>query len=238
MNAHPSSVSRPFGRFHRFRPPSRWVAVGVLVALVALTIGAVSVTRVRARGTDPAAVANAATATDIMRAEIDGMLASGIPADHPKVARLEDDLAAMEAGAQTTPPGEPGLDLSGVLGTPSGRGARSLDDTGDEAVAWDSGMVECEPVPPDVLTAGEVAGAQCASAPQPDGSTRYVALAVDGTARVVRFAPHGSVSREPDIRVDLFGALLGAITLTVDVLGNVVVSVSGTPQPIATIDPG
>ena len=43
----------------------------------------------------------------------------------------------------------------------------------DEAARWETGPVECEPVP-GMLSMDEVVGATCLGVPQPDGTSRYV----------------------------------------------------------------
>jgi hypothetical protein len=55
-------------------------------------------------------------------------------------------------------------------------------------------------VPPDLLTAEDIAGATCASTLDGEGGSRYAATAPDGTVRTVRFGADGSVTREPDRR--------------------------------------
>lgn len=127
-----------------------------------------------------------------LRAEIEGMVDAGVPRDDPKVALVEEQLAAIEAGDRARAPAEPGLDVGALLAEaraePAGR------------TAWQSGAVLCEPVP-GLLSAEEIAGATCLSVPQPDGSGRYVAVAQDGVVRSVRFGNDGDVRRLPDRRV-------------------------------------
>jgi hypothetical protein len=222
-----SAAKRSF--LHQFR----WVAVMVAVAT------AVATATITASAGDATA-----DASDVLRAEIDALLAGGLSADDPRVARLQADLAALEQGAQLPQPGEPGLDLTGVLGTEPGSGARSASadaadaTAADAVVAWDRGVVECEPLPPDKLTVDEIAGARCVSAPQPDGTSRYVAITPDGTVRVVRFDTDGTVIRTADRHVALPGAGLDGVELTVDGSGHVLVTVSGAPTPGATVDLG
>jgi hypothetical protein len=134
--------------------------------------------------------------------EIDAMIASGIPADHPKVRMLEESLAALEAGADAPAKRDRGADVGGLLAE-----AEAADDAGarvaaaDAAAAgaplWESGTVECEPVP-GLLAADEIAGAVCVSVPQPDGTNRYVAVGADGVARTVLFGADGLVQRLAD----------------------------------------
>jgi hypothetical protein len=51
---------------------------------------------------------------------------------------------------------------------------------------------------PGLLGADEVAGATCVGVPQPDGTSRYVALGRDGTGRSVHFGPDGVALRLDD----------------------------------------
>lgn len=125
----------------------------------------------------------------MLEAEIAGMERSGIRADHPKLEMLRDELAELRAGGNVDAPAEPGVDLSDV-GHAGARQER------DDASLWDDGIVECEPIPPDLLTATEIAGSTCRSLPQPDGSSLYVATAPDGSEHVVRFGADGSVTRQ------------------------------------------
>lgn len=217
-------------------------ATGPLVLLALVIFGAVGVSTAVARiqGAVEGDETGNAVAAEMLQRELDSMLAGGMPADHPKVRRLREDLLALRDGAKTSPPGEPGLDLSSSLGPRRGGSREVADDmeAATDAVVWDRGDVECEPIPPDQLTAVEVANARCISAPQPDGTARYVALDAGGMARVVRFTATGQVTRQPDIQIDLLGTALQGLDLTVDLLGQLVITVSGTPgpSPIAVID--
>jgi hypothetical protein len=127
----------------------------------------------------------------LLEAEIATMEEAGLPADHPKMQMLRDDLASLRNGQRVEAPAEPGVDLSDV-GTAGGRARHERNDTS----LWDDGPVECEPIPPDLLTAEELAGATCRSEPQADGSSLYVATAPDGIEHVVRFGADGSVTRQ------------------------------------------
>jgi len=216
------------------------VAVAALFAIPASQAdGAGSSGRVAAGGDDGRPVSRTdgstdAVGVDILRSEVEAMLASGMAPDDPKVAALQRDLASLERGTRIRQPGEPGLDMSRVLGAPRGRGARSVavdEVTPRTSTAWDQGAVDCEPLPPNLLTAADVAGARCASVPQPDGSGRYVALAPDGTLRVVQFEPDGPVTREPDRHVDGIPPSLDGVSLGVDGSGRLVVTVEGAPGP-------
>jgi hypothetical protein len=131
------------------------------------------------------------TAEVVLEAEIAAMEDSGIRADHPKLEMLRDELAAVRAAARRhdDAPAEPGVDLSDA-------GAAGARRERHDATLWDDGLVECEPIPPDLLTAAEIAGATCRSLPQPDGTSLYVATAPDGTEHVVRFGADGSVTRQ------------------------------------------
>jgi hypothetical protein len=139
----------------------------------------------------------------LLEAEIRSMEAAGVAPDDPKLRLLEDDLAALERGQRAAPPREPGVDVGAVLGDPA-TGVRDATDALDAAVdtgdarLWDDGAVECEVVPPDLLTPDDIAGATCASTLDADGGSRYTATAPDGTVRTVHFGADGSVTREPD----------------------------------------
>ena len=142
---------------------------------------------------------------ELLAAEIAAMEAGGMAPDHPKVRMLEDDLAALEQGQQVTPPAEPGIDVAATLGSSNPAvAARDASDALDAAVdtsdasLWDDGTVQCEVVPPDLLTAADIAGATCASTLDGDGGSHYTATGRDGTVRTVHFAADGSVTREPD----------------------------------------
>jgi len=134
--------------------------------------------------------------------EIDAMIASGIPADHPKVRMLEESLAALEAGADAPARRDRGADVGGLLAEAEAAdeaGARvaAADAAAAGAPLWESGTVECEPVP-GLLAADDIAGAVCVSVPQPDGTNRYVAVGADGVARTVLFGADGLVQRLAD----------------------------------------
>ena len=86
---------------------------------------------------------------------------------------------------------------------------------------------------PGLLSAADVAEAVCVSVPQPDGTSRYVAVGRDGTVRSVLFGPDGMVRRladtsvgapvprgstaEPTPQGDLVVAPAGGAPVTVDV---------------------
>ncbi|HKE75597.1 MAG TPA: hypothetical protein VKB57_18395 [Acidimicrobiales bacterium] len=152
--------------------------------------------------------------------EIEGLIASGVPKDSPKVAMLREQLAQLRTGDTARPPREPGVDTGAVLagktddaGHPTaaagaGAQAKVQPQAGAAATAapttttapdWQSGAVECEVVP-NLLSAAEIAGATCASVPQPDGTSRYVAIGPEGVVRSVLFGPNGNVRRLPDTR--------------------------------------
>ena len=147
-----------------------------------------------------------------LQAQIDGMLASGMPADHPKIELLQEQLATLRAGDTADAPREPGADVAAALDAAeaeeatedAGGAARAVAPAGDSATvaepAWEAGAVECEPVP-GLLSAADVAQAVCVSVPQPDGTSRYVAVGPDGTVRSVLFGPDGAVHRLADASV-------------------------------------
>jgi hypothetical protein len=178
-----------------------------------------------------------------MQAEIDAMIDSGVPPDHPKVEMLEEALAELEAGGDATPPPEPGVDIAATLeaaeaekaAEASGSASRSAAadaGTGGEP-AWESGVVECEVVP-GLLGPDEIAGAQCVSVPQPDGTSRYEAIGPDGTLRSVAFGHDGDVRRLDDTAL---GAPLAPGTVAEPTpAGDMVVTPAG--QAPATVDLG
>jgi len=137
-----------------------------------------------------------------LRAEIDGMREAGLPADHPKVQMLEEDLAQLQAASGRRPRRDRDADVGALLAAGQAADAAGAQVAAAEAAAegaplWESGPVECEPVP-GLLSAAEVAGATCVSVPQPDGTNRYVALGADGVARTVLFGVDGDVRRLAD----------------------------------------
>jgi hypothetical protein len=192
-----------------------------------------------------------------VRREIAAMIDSGVPADDPKVEMLEAQADELRRSTRANPPEEPGVDL-GRRVADAKAAERAADRARDRAVrtragsaaaagiagqattggvlagpAWQSGTVECEPLP-QILTAREVAGATCLGVPQPDGSTRYVAVGRDGVVRTVAFAPDGQVRRGPDRRMP-GGATPGATLAPTDA-GDIRVTVGGR-APV-TVDVG
>jgi hypothetical protein len=192
-----------------------------------------------------------------VRREIAAMIDSGVPADDPKVEMLEAQADELRHSTRADPPGEPGVDL-GRRVADAKAAERAADRARDRAVrtraesaasagiagqattagvptgpAWQSGTVECEPVP-QILTVREVAGATCLGVPQPDGSTRYVAVGRDGVVRTVVFGPDGQVTRGPDRSVP-GGAAPGATVAPTDA-GDIRVTAGGRPP--VTVDLG
>jgi hypothetical protein len=172
---------------HRIRGSALLAAV-VLAAVAASAAASASLSQ-------PAPV----PAEQQLQAEIDGMIAAGLDPHHPKVEMLREDLAALRSGATAPTPEELGVDPGAVVD--AARAAESADGAPDRAAAaeptWDSGPVECEVVP-GLLGPDEVAGAACVSVPQPDGTSRYLAIAADGTVRAVLFGPDGQIRRLTD----------------------------------------
>jgi hypothetical protein len=187
--------------------------------------------------------------------EIDAMIASGVPEDDPKVEMLEDQLDELRRGDRADPPPEPGVDLRQRVADAkaaeqaadrardqagrTGAGSAAPADVADQATAadgpaWQRGTVECEPVP-QALTVAEVAGAICLSIPQPDGSTRYVAVGRDGVVRTVAFGADGDVRRGPDRRVP-GGVTPGATSVAPTAAGDIRVVAQGK-APV-TVDVG
>jgi hypothetical protein len=173
-----------------------------------------------------------------LQQEIDAMRAAGLPADHPKVEMLQREVEALVAGTDAVPVPDPGA------GRPAGPGARGQASTPEQAVRLEdeidagdeaqSGTVECEPVP-QALSAAEVAGASCLSVPQPDGTSRYLAVDPSGLVHVVRFGDDGHVERLPDQRLPA-GAQAGRVELVPDADGEVQVLSGGTE--VGALDPG
>jgi hypothetical protein len=138
-----------------------------------------------------------------VQAEADALIEAGLSPRDPKVRMLERDAAAIERAAETPPTPEPGVDLAAeadagtMARSPSEARARREEMRTDQPAM--SGAVLCEPIP-QLLSADEVAGATCFSVPQPDGTSRYVAVSPGGRVLIVEFAP-GGVRRLPDARL-------------------------------------
>lgn len=126
--------------------------------------------------------------------EIAAMLEEGVPAADPKVEMLEDEVDALAAGAQAAPGFRTNAaPAPGRASTPA-EGRRLAAQGGQPA---ERGPIECEPVP-QLLEADEIDGATCLSVPQPDGSSRYLAVGPAGNVHVIRFGAGGDVERLPD----------------------------------------
>jgi hypothetical protein len=202
----------------------------VLFAALALTAVAASAAASAALSEPPEV-----PAAEQMRDEIEDMLASGVSPRDPKVRMLQREVAEIEAGATASPPPDPEADVSGLIA--EARSKDAAEDAGhsrtasvaagaapDGAVsAWESGVVECEAVP-RLLSADEIAGATCVSVPQPDGTSRYVAVAPDGTARIVAFGHDGAVRRVADASV---GAAVGSALVEATPDGDLLVTPPG-----------
>src|SRR5690606_11164141 len=149
-------------------------------------------------------------------------------------------------GAEADPPPEPGVDVEGLLEEAeaaeaaegaviqprsSDRGGVAADGRGDRAdAAWEPGEIVCEPVP-GMLGADEIAGARRATAPQPDGTSRYVAIGADGTVRTDAFRHDGDVERLADTTVGTPVAPDAAVAPTPE--GVLVVTPPGqAPRPV------
>lgn len=155
-----------------------------------------------------------------MESEIDAMVDGGMSPDDPKVEMLEEQLDELEDGADADAPTDPGAaqvdDLleqaeaeeasedAAIASRSAGPETAPGDGAGGAAAPggaeWDSGEILCEPIP-GLLAADEIAGARCIGVPQPDGTSRYMALLPDGTARTVAFGHDGQVQRLPDTSV-------------------------------------
>jgi hypothetical protein len=229
----------------------RHLALGVAVA------AAVGLTAVGVAGAARRQPAPSEAERQIQR-EIDAMVDSGVPEDDPKVELLEGQVDELRRGSRANTAREPGIDLGRRVAN-AGAAEQAADRARERAVrtragsaasagvagqattagvstgpAWQSGTVECEPVP-QLLTADEVAGASCLSVPQPDGSTRYVAVGRDGVVRTVAFRPDGEVGRGPDRKVP-GGVAAGATAVEPTADGDIRVTLEGK-APV-TVDVG
>jgi hypothetical protein len=173
----------------RTRKPRRLLTLAATLGGAALTTLAATMPSATGGPREDDAT-EAASGVQTLRAEIEAMVAAGLPPTDPKLALLQEDLAALEAGTGAAPRGEPGVVLSE-------QGIRDVEVDRRDASLWDHGEVPCEPIPPDLLTAADIAGASCRNEPQPDGSARYVAVRPDGGEIVVVFGADGTVTRLP-----------------------------------------
>jgi hypothetical protein len=227
------------------------------LGLAAAIVAAIGLTVVGVAGADRSQPAPSEAERQI-QGQIDAMVDSGIPEDDPKVELLEDQVEELQRGTRADPPPEPGVELGERVadaqaadkaadraqqqatrsraGSVASAGIAGQATTGGTPTgpAWQSGTVECEPVP-QVLTAKELAGATCASVPQPDGSSRYVAVGRDGVVRTVDFGTDGKVSRSPDRQVP-GGVKPGTTTVAPTDRGDIQVTVRGK-APV-TVDVG
>src|SRR5262245_4980336 len=221
--------------------PRRLALGAAMVASIGLTLAGVA-----------GAARRQPAPTDVERQvqrEIDAMIESGAADDDPKVELLQDQLDELRRGDRANPPKEPGVDLrrrvagakaaeraadrardqAGRTGAGSAAAAdvagRATSDGVPTGPAWQRGIVECEPVP-QALTADEVAGSTCLSVPQPDGSTRYVAVGRDGVVRTVAFGADGKVGRGHDRRVP-GGVTPGATSVAPTASGDIRVAARG-----------
>lgn len=215
-------------RRHRRRPgrPGRRRLTALATAAGALVAAGAAATAPGHPGEEPRP-----EAVTQIEGEIETMRAGGLPADHPKVDMLEAEIDALVEGGEAEPAPDPGMDPPpGDAGaaTPD-EAARAADDFGP--VPTEVGAVECEPLP-QMLTVDEVADASCLSVPQPDGSTRYVAVRPAGEVHVIGFGPGGQVERLPDRELPADPG--GAIELVPDDAGDVRV-LSGDAE-VATLD--
>jgi hypothetical protein len=166
-------------------PRMRRSIVGMTLAAAGLTLLTGDTT-----GADQRPSPNAAgTGVALLRNELDGLAAAGVPQDHAKARMLRDDLAALEKGRTATAATEVGVDVAGMIAAAE-KNALNL-------ALMDNGAVVCEPIPGNLLTAAEIAGATCTSTLQPDGSSLYVAQRPDGTRVTVHFGADGHIARLP-----------------------------------------
>jgi hypothetical protein len=241
------STTRRRTRPHRRNDARHGLGVHRRLALGAAVVASIGLTAVGVAGATRRQPAPTEAERQV-RGEIAAMIDSGVPADDPKVEMLEAQADELRRSTRADPTPEPGVDL-GRLVADAKAAEQAAARARDRAVrtragsaasagiagqattagvptgpAWQSGTVECEPVP-QILTAREVAGATCVGVPQPDGSTRYVAVGRDGVVRTVAFGPDGRVSRGPDRRLP-GGAAPGATVAPTDA-GDIRVTVGG-----------
>jgi len=176
----------------RLRSAVPLVALGSAAALVLFAPGAT----IRPADSRPVNDRHLAEATEgsgmtLLEAEIAAMVAAGVPEGDAKLALLRADLAALQDNVGVAPVPEPGVDMS------LGDATRDAEEDRADASLWDDGEVPCEPIPPNLLTAAEIAGATCRSEPQADGSSLYIATTPAGTELTVEFHPDGTVTRLP-----------------------------------------
>jgi hypothetical protein len=222
-------------------PRQRWRGPVMLAALALAAVGASAAASARLSQPEPVPV------VEEMRDQIDAMIDSGMSPDDPKVRMLEDQLAELEAGAEAAPPREPGVDVEAALeqaeaaeraedagvstqAAPSDASAAGQA-AGESAPAWDSGPVMCEVVP-GALGPDEIAGALCVSVPQPDGTSRYVAVGPDGTVRTVAFGHDGAVRRLADAAGGVAAAR--GVSVAATPAGDLVLTPQG--RPAVTVD--
>ena len=225
-------MTRRRTRPHRPSAPRHRLSAQRRLALGAAVAASIGLTAVGVAGADRRQPAPTEAERQVQR-EIDAMIDSGVPADDPKVEMLEHQVNDLRRSTRANPSKEPGVDLGQRVAD-----AKAAEQAATAGVptgpAWQSGTVECEPVP-QILTAEEVAGATCLSVPQPDGSTRYVAVGRDGVVRTVAFGPDGRVGRGPDRSVP-GGVAPGATAIRPTAAGDIRVTVSG--QVPVTVDLG
>jgi hypothetical protein len=176
---------------------TRTILAGAALAGALVVAGSASASPGRSSNPPPDVAAE-------LQREVDAMRAGGLPADHPKVAMLQRELEALVAGTDAAPVPDPGADAPGARGqaaTPEQ--AVQLERQTDAAAGEEaeSGTVECEPIP-GALTAAEAGAATCLSVPEPDGTSRYLAVEPSGMAHVVRFGAGGRVERLPDEQLE------------------------------------
>lgn len=166
-------------------PRMRRSIVGITLAAAGLTLLTGDTTGADQRPSP----ASAGTGIALLRNELDGLAAAGVPKEHVKARMLREDLAALEEGRTATPATEVGVDVAAMIAAAE-RGVLDV-------ALMDNGAVVCEPIPGNLLTAAELTGATCTSTLQPDGSNLYVAHRPDGTRITVRFGADGRIARLP-----------------------------------------
>jgi hypothetical protein len=215
----------------RTRLPVMVAGAAVTAAVAAVGAASASPGRTDQQAPPPAAVE--------LQQEVDAMQAGGLPADHPKARMLQGEVDALIGSTNATAVPDRAADApdAGARGaqatTPEEAvGLEDEVDAGDEAEA---GTVECEPVP-EALSAAEVAEAtMCVSVPQPDGTSRFLAVEPSSRVHVVRFGEDGHVERLADQQLPA-GATGQDVSLVPD--GDGAVDVLSGGAEVGSLDPG
>lgn len=182
---------------------AHWLGGRALVVAGALAAAGMVAVGARGDASQPAQPPEAPAAAQL-EAEAEAMVDAGMSPEDPKVEMLEEDAEAVQEASEAPPKAEPGVNMlaeaaSGEIAS-SPAEARALEDEMRSDQPATLGAVECEPIP-QLLTVNEVAGARCYSVPQPDGSSRFVAVTPSGKVLIVAFGASGEVRRLPQNRL-------------------------------------